>query len=163
MRSSRSRFDSPVAPRRRYPFPRSPTGTRRRATSSSTSASRGSGPTGLTSRRMRALTPAREPLLSRTTALRWEYRCRPSSSDRKSTRLNSCHMSISYAVFCLKKKKSQGRVLPEHHSREPSLRRLLRESALRPAPPYLHPCVCDGWHPPVHERCHDHHLPCTVY
>src|SRR6267142_3848202 len=28
-------------------------------------------------------------------------RCR----DRKSTRLNSSHMSISYAVFCLKKKK----------------------------------------------------------
>src|SRR5690242_1432437 len=28
-----------------------------------------------------------------------------SSSDRKSTRLNSSHMSISYAVFCLKKKK----------------------------------------------------------
>src|SRR5690242_21615135 len=27
--------------------------------------------------------------------------------DRKSTRLNSSHMSISYAVFCLKKKKSQ--------------------------------------------------------
>src|SRR5438477_9120596 len=27
------------------------------------------------------------------------------SSDRKSTRLNSSHMSISYAVFCLKKKK----------------------------------------------------------
>src|SRR5690242_21601259 len=26
--------------------------------------------------------------------------------DRKSTRLNSSHMSISYAVFCLKKKKS---------------------------------------------------------
>src|SRR5690242_21036209 len=25
--------------------------------------------------------------------------------DRKSTRLNSSHMSISYAVFCLKKKK----------------------------------------------------------
>src|SRR5699024_11623602 len=24
--------------------------------------------------------------------------------DRKSTRLNSCHVSISYAVFCLKKK-----------------------------------------------------------
>src|SRR5690242_21306558 len=28
-----------------------------------------------------------------------------SDSDRKSTRLNSSHMSISYAVFCLKKKK----------------------------------------------------------
>src|SRR5438477_7198617 len=27
--------------------------------------------------------------------------------DRKSTRLNSSHMSISYAVFCLKKKKIQ--------------------------------------------------------
>src|SRR5690242_21134857 len=30
--------------------------------------------------------------------------------DRKSTRLNSSHMSISYAVFCLKKKK-------KHHIR----------------------------------------------
>src|SRR5690242_12144501 len=29
-------------------------------------------------------------------------------SDRKSTRLNSSHMSISYAVFCLKKKNHHG-------------------------------------------------------
>src|SRR5207249_7726129 len=29
----------------------------------------------------------------------------PESRDRKSTRLNSSHVSISYAVFCLKKKK----------------------------------------------------------
>src|SRR5690242_21237301 len=29
------------------------------------------------------------------------------SLDRKSTRLNSSHMSISYAVFCLKKKTKQ--------------------------------------------------------
>src|SRR6266487_4932576 len=29
------------------------------------------------------------------------------SQDRKSTRLNSSHPSISYAVFCLKKKKTQ--------------------------------------------------------
>src|SRR5205807_8027993 len=28
-------------------------------------------------------------------------------SDRKSTRLNSSHLVISYAVFCLKKKKTQ--------------------------------------------------------
>src|SRR5690606_41910075 len=28
--------------------------------------------------------------------------------DRKSTRLNSSHVKISYAVFCLKKKKPQG-------------------------------------------------------
>src|SRR3712207_8946276 len=30
--------------------------------------------------------------------------------DRKSTRLNSSHANISYAVFCLKKKKSNGLV-----------------------------------------------------
>src|SRR3712207_7955839 len=30
----------------------------------------------------------------------------PSTIDRKSTRLNSSHANISYAVFCLKKKKS---------------------------------------------------------
>src|SRR5690625_6379057 len=29
-----------------------------------------------------------------------------SSEDRKSTRLNSSHVAISYAVFCLKKKKN---------------------------------------------------------
>src|SRR5699024_12077422 len=29
--------------------------------------------------------------------------------DRKSTRLNSSHVSISYAVFCLKKKNKQAR------------------------------------------------------
>src|SRR5438034_3609800 len=31
--------------------------------------------------------------------------CSRSSADRKSTRLNSSHTVISYAVFCLKKKK----------------------------------------------------------
>src|SRR3989454_12608830 len=31
-----------------------------------------------------------------------------SGSDRKSTRLNSSHLVISYAVFCLKKKKKKG-------------------------------------------------------
>src|SRR5690625_6181899 len=30
-----------------------------------------------------------------------------SSGDRKSTRLNSSHVAISYAVFCLKKKKKR--------------------------------------------------------
>src|SRR5437868_12436310 len=30
--------------------------------------------------------------------------------DRKSTRLNSSHVSISYAVFCLKKKKKQNTI-----------------------------------------------------
>src|SRR5258708_12684580 len=32
----------------------------------------------------------------------------PALGDRKSTRLNSSHQIISYAVFCLKKKKENG-------------------------------------------------------
>src|SRR5574339_110896 len=32
------------------------------------------------------------------------------AADRKSTRLNSSHQAISYAVFCLKKKKRDGAV-----------------------------------------------------
>src|SRR5215208_7281908 len=35
----------------------------------------------------------------------------PGWEDRKSTRLNSSHVAISYAVFCLKKKKKKSRVL----------------------------------------------------
>src|SRR3989475_5283773 len=35
--------------------------------------------------------------------------------DRKSTRLNSSHSQISYAVFCLKKKKEQ-KHRPAHHT-----------------------------------------------
>src|SRR5699024_11705316 len=34
------------------------------------------------------------------------YQASLQSEDRKSTRLNSSHVSISYAVFCLKKKKT---------------------------------------------------------
>src|SRR5207249_5582086 len=33
--------------------------------------------------------------------------------DRKSTRLNSSHVSISYAVFCLKKKKIKEKLIPQ--------------------------------------------------
>src|SRR2546430_10554234 len=43
--------------------------------------------------------PFRSPVLACSVA----SRCR--RSDRKSTRLNSSHSQISYAVFCLKKKK----------------------------------------------------------
>src|SRR5450830_718291 len=35
------------------------------------------------------------------------YLFEPEAKDRKSTRLNSSHVSISYAVFCLKKKKNK--------------------------------------------------------
>src|SRR5205814_8327036 len=35
--------------------------------------------------------------------------------DRKSTRLNSSHLGISYAVFCLKKKKRLGKSMQVSH------------------------------------------------
>src|SRR5207245_6777141 len=48
-------------------------------------------------------------ILARTTLRLWAERSRGQLGarfkDRKSTRLNSSHGSISYAVFCLKKKK----------------------------------------------------------
>src|SRR5215468_11899536 len=34
----------------------------------------------------------------------------PPRGDRKSTRLNSSHITISYAVFCLKKKKKTNKI-----------------------------------------------------
>src|SRR3712207_8525998 len=37
--------------------------------------------------------------------------------DRKSTRLNSSHANISYAVFCLKKKKTSRRQISEYMNR----------------------------------------------
>src|ERR1035438_8653088 len=46
----------------------------------------------------------------------------PQRLDRKSTRLNSSHLGISYAVFCLKKKKlthEQEHRAPRHDSASP--------------------------------------------
>src|SRR5205814_10683961 len=37
----------------------------------------------------------------------WHWIVIPIMGDRKSTRLNSSHLGISYAVFCLKKKKKK--------------------------------------------------------
>src|SRR5256884_7398143 len=41
------------------------------------------------------------------------------AEDRKSTRLNSSHGYISYAVFCLKKKKQQINTITREHHRTP--------------------------------------------
>src|SRR5256885_8459556 len=41
-------------------------------------------------------------------------------ADRKSTRLNSSHLVISYAVFCLKKKKNNPRPPPSGRTPHPS-------------------------------------------
>src|SRR3712207_7479742 len=51
-------------------------------------------------------TAARRSWLPRTGEWRrWHEQRGKVSQDRKSTRLNSSHANISYAVFCLKKKK----------------------------------------------------------
>src|SRR3712207_7401051 len=43
------------------------------------------------------------------------FEAAPGSADRKSTRLNSSHANISYAVFCLKKKKKSKKVYHTHN------------------------------------------------
>src|SRR5690349_24017300 len=41
----------------------------------------------------------------------WAATGKPHPRDRKSTRLNSSHVEISYAVFCLKKKKTKKKTI----------------------------------------------------
>src|SRR5205807_6565318 len=66
-----------------------------------TSTSRRTGLFGTSTPHVRARSPERPPAaLTTASAL-------TSSPDRKSTRLNSSHLVISYAVFCLKKKKER--------------------------------------------------------
>src|SRR3712207_8384708 len=52
-----------------------------------------------------ALVPARGRLRVRRAALARHLASGGDRADRKSTRLNSSHANISYAVFCLKKKR----------------------------------------------------------
>src|SRR5256886_8886252 len=47
-------------------------------------------------------------------------------SDRKSTRLNSSHSLISYAVFCLKKKNIHDEVLTGYYNQASTLESLLQ-------------------------------------
>src|ERR1039457_6682898 len=63
-------------------------------------------------------------------------RCNVSSTDRKSTRLNSSHLPISYAVFCLKKKPRHLQFLLTLTSPH---RNPLRAGQKRRTPP---PCGC---------------------
>src|SRR5437867_7738094 len=60
----------------------------------------------------------------------------PHQRDRKSTRLNFSHRTISYAVFCLKKKKKIHTSLHRGDTRHVRSRRLIeiRQSS-QPAPP----------------------------
>src|SRR5437762_8209365 len=50
---------------------------------------------------------------------------RGAHQDRKSTRLNSSHRCISYAVFCLKKKKIKKRSIPLSSSQHNELSQLI--------------------------------------
>src|SRR2546429_3448106 len=52
------------------------------------------------------------------------WRCPRSLPDRKSTRLNSSHGYISYAVFCLKKKKRDYHALHQSTFTPPDDRRM---------------------------------------
>src|SRR3712207_7980225 len=52
-------------------------------------------------------TPAEALVRDIRRATRKHYSAEEKIRDRKSTRLNSSHANISYAVFCLKKKNSQ--------------------------------------------------------
>src|SRR5437868_7848159 len=54
-------------------------------------------------------------LLARLSVILSSVRKITESLDRKSTRLNSSHVSISYAVFCLKKKKKSNKI----HNHQP--------------------------------------------
>src|SRR2546427_5185669 len=70
----------------------------------------------------------------RRTATGW------SAPDRKSTRLNSSHSQISYAVFCLKKKKNESR---RDRSAEGTRKRTI------PRPPLLPPTRATAWNSPA--------------
>src|SRR6266496_2375221 len=50
----------------------------------------------------------------------------PGRRDRKSTRLNSSHVEISYAVFCLKKKKNPGPLPVDAGTQTPACRLVVR-------------------------------------
>src|SRR2546430_10647301 len=56
--------------------------------------------------------------------------------DRKSTRLNSSHSQISYAVFCLKKKKNSKYI---HHRTTPNSDTIPHSATLHPIHPRVTP------------------------
>src|SRR5258708_17554106 len=56
-------------------------------------------------------------------------KCQHCTQDRKSTRLNSSHQIISYAVFCLKKKKKNRTKIRTRVTRQADLRAIRLASA----------------------------------
>src|SRR5690625_6387680 len=67
----------------------------------------------LTNKTFSAMASAQNPHGGQETTLQTLYITAMHWGDRKSTRLNSSHVAISYAVFCLKKKKKYHK---QHHN-----------------------------------------------
>src|SRR5690606_25606472 len=84
----------------------------------------------------------------------------PGMADRKSTRLNSSHVKISYAVFCLKKKKKQLNNTMTAHPRllDPhTISRLFCSLLRRPPRSTLFPYTTLFRSPRAADRrCHEH-------
>src|SRR5438874_6679906 len=78
----------------------------------------GAGPAGLACAiRLKQLKPAASVcVLEKASAIGAHSLSGAGSRDRKSTRLNSSHVEISYAVFCLKKKKKNKTLNHIEHS-----------------------------------------------
>src|SRR5205807_6333522 len=73
--------------------------------------------------------------------------------DRKSTRLNSSHLVISYAVFCLKKTKAASVNAPIRPEGRPApTPRLTRRRLPPPSPPSRAPAACRAHRPPPINR-----------
>src|SRR5690348_17531663 len=75
--------------------------------------------------------PPREPGRAQAPARPRAEPVRRDRGDRKSTRLNSSHPSISYAVFCLKKKKKKKHVFELTVTQETAVANIL----------YFHTCT----------------------
>src|SRR5256885_6161561 len=84
-------------------------------------------------------------------------------ADRKSTRLNSSHLVISYAVFCLKKKKSirlrSRQILPRRSPNQPNLRLLTPSSVLSKQTTFVCSLSPIGLTPLFPPSTHDGHYP----
>src|SRR2546422_7606468 len=83
--------------------------------------------------------------------------CATGDRDRKSTRLNSSHGYISYAVFCLKKKKNN--TYRKHAGEQPQLTPTLLEDFAEPRqtlrdPSLPHVIARDAESPPVARLAH---------
>src|SRR2546429_4874248 len=81
------------------------------------------------------------------------------SRDRKSTRLNSSHGDISYAVFCLKKKNHNHVAVPSSATLyvKPAPRRFIRAKDALPKGPVDRPAPVS-----VSNRRHDMADPCSL-